>query len=130
MSTVDPVTVALRSPALLAEGNVHTRGRAFGDRLQPADCSVEKPTHSGFYMPRPEWCRRNYAVGRRLFCGIFTSGGVTSTVQEAHVRDLNTITPENGCAATSQAPHKSSTDTLRSVGKVKQIAGIPAIKAN
>lgn len=130
MSALDPVTVALRSPTLLAEGNVRTRGRPFGDRLQPADRSVEKLAHSGFYMPRLEWCRRNYAVEQLLFCGTFTSGGVTSTVQEAHVRDLNTIIPENRCAAASLAAHKASTDALRSVGKVKQIAGIPAIKAN
>lgn len=130
MSAHNPVTVALSSPASLAEDNVHTRGRAFSDRLQPPDRSVKKPAHSGFYVPRLEWCRRNYTVERLLFCGIFTSGGVTSTVQEAHVRDLNTIIPENGCAATSLAPHKASTNALRSVRKVKQITGIPATKAN
>jgi ureidoacrylate peracid hydrolase len=65
---------------------------------------------------------RKLGVTRLLVAGIVTNGGVASTVREAHVRDLETIVLEDGCAAFSPEVHKTAIDALRPVGRVASIA--------
>jgi len=97
-------------------------GQATVDLLQPVDFSVEKVTYSAFYMSRLEWVIRRLGVTRLLVCGIVTNGGVTSTVRDAHVRDLETIVIENGCAAFAPSVHATAIDGLRSVCRVATAA--------
>jgi len=97
-------------------------GQATVDLLRPVDVAVEKVAYSAFYMSRLEWVIRKLGVTRLLVCGIVTNGGVTSTVRDAHVRDLETIVIEDGCAAFTPAVHATAIDGLRSVGRVATVA--------
>jgi nicotinamidase-related amidase len=92
------------------------------DLLQPVDVAVEKVAYSAFYMSRLEWVIRKLGVTRLLVCGIVTNGGVTSTVRDAHVRDLETIVVEDGCAAFAPSVHATAIDGLRSVCRVARVA--------
>ena len=96
-------------------------GNATVDALQPVDVAVEKVAYSAFYMSRLEWVIRKLGVTRLLAAGIVTNGGVASTVREAHVRDIETIVLEDGCAAFSPAVHQTAIDALRPVGRVATI---------
>jgi ureidoacrylate peracid hydrolase len=93
-------------------------GQATVETLQPIDVAVEKVAYSAFYMSRLEWVIRKLGVTRLLVCGIVTNGGVTSTVRDAHVRDLETIVIEDGCAAFAPSTHATAIDALRSVCRV------------
>ncbi len=101
-------------------------GNATVDALQPVDAAVEKVAYSAFYMSRLEWVIRKLGVTRLLAAGIVTNGGVASTVREAHVRDIETVVLEDGCAAFSPAVHQTAIDALRPVGRVATIAEILA----
>jgi len=97
-------------------------GNATVDALQPVDIAVEKIAYSAFYMSRLEWVLRKAGVTRLLAAGIVTSGGVASTVRDAHVRDIETTVLEDGCAAFSPETHRIAIDALRPVGRVATIA--------
>jgi ureidoacrylate peracid hydrolase len=97
-------------------------GNATVDELQPVDVAVEKVAYSAFYMSRLEWVIRKLGVTRLLAAGIVTNGGVASTVREAHVRDIETIVLEDGCAAFSPEVHRTAIAALRPVGRVAAIA--------
>lgn len=97
-------------------------GNATLDIFQPVDGAVEKIAYSAFYQTRLEWVIRKLGVTRLLACGIVTNGGVASTVRDAHVRDIETIVIEDGCAAFSADIHKTAIDALRPVGRVATIA--------
>jgi ureidoacrylate peracid hydrolase len=97
-------------------------GNSTVEALQPVDVVVEKVAYSAFYMSRLEWVIRKLGVTRVLVAGIVTNGGVASTVREAHVRDIETIVLEDGCAAFSAEVHKTAVDALRSVGRVASVA--------
>jgi nicotinamidase-related amidase len=97
-------------------------GNATVDALQPVDVAVEKVAYSAFYMTRLEWIIRKLGVTRLLACGIVTNGGVASTVRDAHVRDIETIVLEDGCAAFSAQVHDTAINALRPVGRVASIA--------
>jgi ureidoacrylate peracid hydrolase len=97
-------------------------GNATVEALQPVDVAVEKVAYSAFYMSRLEWVIRKLGVTRLLVAGIVTNGGVASTVREAHVRDIDTIVLEDGCAAFSTEVHATAITALRPVGRVASIA--------
>ena len=101
-------------------------GNATVDALQPIDVSVEKVAYSAFYMSRLEWVIRKAGVTRLLVCGIVTNGGVSSTVRDAHVRDIDAVVLEDGCAAFSPEAHKTAIDGLRSLCRVATIARMMA----
>ena len=101
-------------------------GNATMDILQPLDGAVEKVAYSAFYQTRLEWLIRKLGVTRLLACGIVTNGGVASTVRDAHVRDLDCIVIEDGCAAFSPEVHQTAIDALRPVGRVATIADMIA----
>lgn len=97
-------------------------GNATVDELQPVDVAIEKVAYSAFYMTRLEWVIRKLGITRLLASGIVTNGGVASTVRDAHVRDIETIVLEDGCAAFSPAVHDTAINALRPVGRVATIA--------
>jgi nicotinamidase-related amidase len=92
------------------------------DALQPVDVAVEKVAYSAFYMSRLEWVIRKLGVTRLLVGGIVTNGGVASTVRDAHVREIDTVVLEDGCAAFSPETHATAIAALRPVGRVASIA--------
>jgi ureidoacrylate peracid hydrolase len=97
-------------------------GQATVDELQPIDVMVEKVAYSAFYMSRLEWVLRKLGITRLLVAGIVTNGGVASTVRDAHVRDIDAIVLEDGCAAFSPETHRTAIDALRPVGRVATVA--------
>ncbi len=97
-------------------------GHALVEELQPADFSVEKVAYSAFYQTRLEWILRKAGVRRLLACGIVTNGGVTSTVRDAHVREIPVTVLRDGCAAFSDALHDSALASLASVASISTIA--------
>ncbi|WPZ33095.1 cysteine hydrolase [Thalassobaculum sp. OXR-137] len=96
------------------------------DALQPIDLKVEKVAFSAFYMSRLEWVLRKAGITTLIFGGIVTNGGVASTVRDAHVRDLETVVLEDGCAAFSEQVHRTAIDALRPVSTVATIAEVAA----
>ncbi len=101
-------------------------GHRLVDELQPADVVIEKVAYSAFYMTRLEWVLRKLGVDRLLVAGIVTNGGVASTVRDAHVRDIDAVVLEDGCAAFSPAVHATAIDAMRPVGRVATIAQMMA----
>ena len=97
-------------------------GQATVDALQPIDVMVEKVAYSAFYMSRLEWVLRKLGITRLLVAGIVTNGGVASTVRDAHVRDIDAIVLEDGCAAFTPEVHRTAIDALRPVGRVATVA--------
>ena len=101
-------------------------GHRLMDVLQPADVTIEKVAYSAFYMTRLEWVLRKLLIDRLLVAGIVTNGGVASTVRDAHVRDIDAIVLEDGCAAFSPQVHRTAIDALRPVGRVASIGEMMA----
>ncbi len=97
-------------------------GNATVDELQPVDVAIEKVAYSAFYMTRLEWVIRKLGITRLLVSGIVTNGGVASTVRDAHVRDIETIVLEDGCAAFSPQTHQTAIEALRPVVPIATIA--------
>ena len=97
-------------------------GHSLVDSLQPADITVEKVAYSAFYQSRMEFALSRAGIQTLMVCGIVTNGGVASTVRDAHVRDFQTITLSDGCAAFSAATHNVAIQSLSTVGEVITIA--------
>ncbi len=92
-------------------------GHALVDTLQPADFTVEKVAYSAFYQTRLEFILRKSGIETLIVGGIVTNGGVASTLRDAHLRDIHTITLTDGCAAFREDVHAA---TLISLGTVTQ----------
>ena len=104
-------------------------GHALVDELQPADLTVEKVAYSAFYQTRMEFVLSRAGIKTLMVCGIVTNGGVASTVRDAHVRDFNTITLHDGCAAFSPDTHDTAIKALATVGQTMSIADARALFA-
>ena len=96
-------------------------GHSLVNELQPADITIEKVAYSAFYQSRLDFVLNRAGIKTLMVCGIVTNGGVASTVRDAHVRDFNTITLEDGCAAFSKETHDISIASLATVGEVISI---------
>ena len=73
-------------------------GHALVGELPPSDFQIEKIAYSAFYMTRLEWVLRKAGIEKLAWRHV-TNGGVSSTVRDAHVRDIETVVLEDGCAA-------------------------------
>ena len=104
-------------------------GHALVDELQPADLTVEKVAYSAFYQTRMEFVLSRAGIKTLMVCGIVTNGGVASSVRDAHVRDFNTITLHDGCAAFSPDTHDTAIKALATVGQTMSIADAQALFA-
>jgi nicotinamidase-related amidase len=101
-------------------------GQQLVDSLQPADFTVEKVNYSAFYMTRLEWILRKSGIEKLVVGGIVTNGGVSSTVRDAHVRDIEAIVLSDGCAAFSQQVHETAIEALRPVSEIATISSMLA----
>jgi ureidoacrylate peracid hydrolase len=99
-------------------------GNATVDALQPVDIAIEKVAYSAFYMTRLEWVLRKLEIRRLLVCGIVTNGGVASTVRDAHVRDIEVVVLEDGCAAFTPEVHAAAIEGLRPVARIATLNGV------
>jgi nicotinamidase-related amidase len=94
------------------------------DELQPVDIAVEKVAFSAFYMSRLEWVLRKAGIERLIVSGIVTNGGVASTVRDAHVRDIECVVLEDGCAAFTPEIHRAAIEGLRPVARIATVADV------
>ena len=101
-------------------------GHALVDDLAPADFEIEKIAYSAFYMTRLEWVLRKVGVERLIVGGIVTNGGVSSTVRDAHVRDIDATVLIDGCAAFDLDSHATALAALKPVARLATIAEITA----
>lgn len=101
-------------------------GQDVMDQLKPVDMKSEKVAFSAFYMSRLEWILKKAGITRLIVGGIVTNGGVASTVRDAHVRDIDTVVLEDGCAAFTEQIHTTAIDALRPVSSVASIAEVTA----
>jgi len=97
-------------------------GHATVDDLQPVDIVIEKIAYSAFYMTRLEWVLRKLDIDRLIVGGIVTNGGVASTVRDAHVRDIETIVLEDGCAAFTVEVHATAIAALQPVTHITTVS--------
>ncbi len=97
-------------------------GHAMVEALGPADLAVEKVNFSAFYMSRLEWVLHRAGIKRLLVAGIVTSGGVASTVRDAHVREFEITVLEDGCAAFAREVHDNAIAALRPVARIASIS--------
>jgi nicotinamidase-related amidase len=99
-------------------------GHALVDELRPADIVIEKIAYSAFYMTRLEWVLRKLGIARLIVAGIVTNGGVTSTVRDAHVRDLAVTLLADGCAAFAPESHDIALAALAGLCQTATVAAI------
>jgi nicotinamidase-related amidase len=97
-------------------------GHATVDQLQPVDLIIEKIAYSAFYMTRLEWVLRKLDIDRLVVGGIVTNGGVASTVRDAHVRDIEAIVLEDGCAAFTHEVHAAAIAALKPVAAIATVS--------
>jgi nicotinamidase-related amidase len=93
-------------------------GHDLVDALKPADFTIEKVAYSAFYQTRLEYVIRAMQIETLIVGGIVTNGGVASTLRDAHLRDIHTVTLSDGCAAFKTDVHEA---TLTSLGTVTRI---------
>ncbi len=99
-------------------------GHGVVDELAPSDFQVEKVAFSAFYMTRLDWLMRKLDIRTIIATGLVTNGGVASTVRDAHVRDLDVIVAQDGCAAFSADVHRTAIDAMRPVARIATISDI------
>ena len=102
-------------------------GQALIDELKPADITVEKVAFSAFYQSRLEWVLNRAGIKTLIVGGIVTNGGVASTVRDAHVRDIQTVVLEDGCAAFSDSAHEATIASLATISTIASCAQICSI---
>jgi ureidoacrylate peracid hydrolase len=97
-------------------------GHALVAELAPSDFEIEKVAYSAFYMTRLEWVLRKAGIEKLIVGGIVTNGGVSSTVRDAHVRDLEVTVLADGSASFDRTTHETAIAALRPVARVAAIA--------
>ena len=97
-------------------------GHQVVDALAPSDLPVEKVGYDAFYATRLEWLLRKVGIRKLLVAGIVTNGGVASTVRGAHVREFEVTVLEDGCAAFTDALHRTAIEGLRPVATITTVA--------
>lgn len=99
-------------------------GQQLVDELGPSDIPIEKVAYSAFYMTRLEWMIRKCGIERLVVAGITTNGGVSTTVRDAHVRDIEVTVLSDGCATFGRQAHETAIAALRPVARVATIAEV------
>ena len=88
---------------------------------------MEKVAFSAFYQSRLEWVLNRAGIKTLVVGGIVTNGGVASTVRDAHVRDIQTVVLEDGCAAFSDSAHEATIASLATISTIASCAQICSI---
>jgi nicotinamidase-related amidase len=79
------------------------RGRPFVEQLIPGkrDYFVLKPKHSGFYQTPLELLLKHFGTRRLILTGVSTNSCVLFTANDAYMRDLRLMVPED-CVASCE----------------------------
>ena len=95
------------------------RGRPFVEQLIPdeRDYFVLKPKHSGFYQTPLELLLKHLGTRRLILTGVSTNSCVLFTANDAYMRDLELIVPEDCVAACNAQEHNFGMEQMKNMLK-------------
>ncbi|HEX3681303.1 MAG TPA: isochorismatase family cysteine hydrolase [Bryobacteraceae bacterium] len=95
------------------------RGRPFVKQLIPdeRDYFVLKPKHSGFYQTPLELLLKHLGTRRLILTGLSTNSCVLFTANDAYMRDLELIIPEDCVAACNVQEHTFAMEQMKNMLK-------------
>jgi len=95
------------------------RGRPFVEQLIPGerDYFVLKPKHSGFYQTPLELLLKHLSTRRLILTGVSTNSCVLFTANDAYMRDLELIVPEDCVAACNAQEHNFAMEQMKNMLK-------------
>lgn len=86
-------------------------------RPEPDDYFVLKPKHSGFYSTSLDILLRYLGTKRLILTGVTTDICVLFTANDAYMRDLELLVPNDCVAAMSLDAHEAALEQMRTVLK-------------
>jgi len=94
-------------------------GRPIAELLRPDedDYFVLKPKHSGFFMTPLELLLEDLGVRTLIIAGVATNICVLFTANDAYMRNLRIIVPEDCVAANTEADNQFALNQIRNVLK-------------
>jgi ureidoacrylate peracid hydrolase len=117
---VSPHLKALRPYLARGDFAAGSWGHAVVDDIAGlVDVQVDKVAYSAFFNTQLDWVLRRAGITTVAVCGIVTSGGVASTVRDAHMRDYRSFTLADCCAAFDAQQHATALADLRNVATVE-----------
>ncbi len=97
------------------------RGRPFVEQLVPEhdDYFVLKPKHSGFYQTPLEILLKHLGAERLILTGVSTNSCVLFTANDAYMRDLELVVPQDCVAACNPKEHDFAMEQMKSMLKAE-----------
>lgn len=95
------------------------RGRPLVEQLIPDDRDyfVLKPKHSGFYQTPLELLLKHFGTQRLILTGVSTNSCVLFTANDAYMRDIELVVPEDCVAACNAKEHTFAMEQLKNMLK-------------
>lgn len=95
------------------------RGRPFVEQLLPGerDYFVLKPKHSGFYQTPLELLLKHLGTQRLILTGVSTNSCVLFTANDAYMRDMELMIPEDCVAACDAQEHEFAIRQIKNMLK-------------
>ena len=95
------------------------RGRPIVELLKPdpEDYVVLKPKHSGFYQTPLELLLKHFGTQRLILTGVSTNSCVLFTANDAYMRDMELIVPEDCVAACNSQEHRFAMEQIKNMLK-------------
>jgi nicotinamidase-related amidase len=95
------------------------RGKPFVEQLIPSekDYFVLKPKHSGFYQTPLELLLKHLGTERLILTGVSTNSCVLFTANDAYMRDLQLIVPQDCVAACNDREHNFAIEQMHTMLK-------------
>ena len=102
------------------------RGRPFVQELVPDECDyfVLKPKHSGFYQTPLEVLLKHLGAERLILTGVSTNSCVLFTANDAYMRDLQLMVPQDCVAACKAEEHDFAMEQMKSMLKAEIKASV------
>lgn len=99
------------------ENNV--RGRPIVEQLLPGphDYFVLKPKHSGFYQTPLEILLKHMGATRLILTGVSTNSCVLFTANDAYMRDMELVVPEDCVGACHPGEHRFAMEQMKNMLK-------------
>lgn len=96
-----------------------SRGRSFVELLLPdnEDYFVLKPKHSGFYQTPLDLLLKHLGAERLILTGVSTNSCVLFTANDAYMRDLAIVVPNDCVAACNAQEHEFAMEQMKSMLK-------------
>lgn len=98
-----------------------SRGRGIAEQLEPEadDYFVLKPKHSGFFSTTLELLLHKLGTRELVLTGFATDICVLFTANDAYMRDLKLVVPEDCCAAEAEHAQTHTLEVLRTLLKAE-----------